>query len=248
MAWSMDLVFKRFYGCLPSQDRNQGRKEATVGLPPSKYQDRNVPSPSPQVDFMSSSPIRGPSTQAGPLSSDESVELELLQERVGELFETIDSLEDALLDQRRQMKMAKDHARTERQRAEQATECAENAHNNEAWWRVVYYQENYKLRAQVVNLEEEKANLKGALSNPMSLQAAALHDDYGPHEGTAPFQCPVCNELIKHRPICNLLVEHSVVYLPDENTGKTANLGPKVKGAWAQLFPNCQGGHPGSLT
>ncbi|PBK58197.1 hypothetical protein ARMSODRAFT_1028448 [Armillaria solidipes] len=248
---------------------------------------------------MSSSPIRGPSAQAGPLSSDESVELELLRERVGELLETVDSLEDALLDQRRRTKTAKDRARTERERAEQATERAENAHNDEAWWRVVYYQENYKLRAQVADLEEENVNLKGALRNPTSLQAAALRDDRrvrrdqvfqqlrcefchwpmteaclidcghtfhtpcllqkyqavdaefrrdGPREGTAPFQCPVCNELIKHRPICNLLVEHSTVYLPDESTGKTPDLGPKVEGTWAQLFPDCHGGRPGSLT
>ncbi|SJL06836.1 uncharacterized protein ARMOST_10178 [Armillaria ostoyae] len=127
--------------------------------------------------MLSLSPICDPSAQAGPLSSDESVELDLLRERVGDLLETVDSLEDALLDQRRRTKAAKDHARTEGQRAEQATEHTENAHNDEAWWQVVYYQENYKLRTKVADLEEENVNLKGALSNSTSLQAAALHED-----------------------------------------------------------------------
>ncbi len=61
--------------------------------------------------------------------------------------QTVDSLEDALLDQRRQTMTVKICARTERERAgqeweraEQATARAEKAHNNEAWWWVVYYQ------------------------------------------------------------------------------------------------------------
>ncbi len=64
-------------------------------------------------------------------------------------MQTVNSLEDVLLDQRRQTMIAKICARTEREhagqeweRAEQATARAraEKAYDDEAWWRVVYYQ------------------------------------------------------------------------------------------------------------
>ncbi len=62
-------------------------------------------------------------------------------------MQTIDGLEDALLEQRDQTKKARGLARTEceraeqeREHAEQATACAQKAHDDEAWWRVVYYQ------------------------------------------------------------------------------------------------------------
>ncbi|PBK81602.1 hypothetical protein ARMGADRAFT_1039190 [Armillaria gallica] len=212
---------------------------------------------------MSSSLIRGPSAQAASLGPDELLGLELLRGRVEELLQTVDGLEDALLAQTQHAQTVRDHADRERERAQQAIEHAEIAQNDEAWWRNIYYQENYRLCAQVADLEEEALNLKGALRDPRSLQAAAdcadcrvrdkdsptlLITETRPGFSTAPMRillvpndrgmsCLVCQELIKHRPIRNLLVEHATAYLPDMSTGRAADFRPEVEEAWAQLFP-----------
>ncbi|KAK0445819.1 hypothetical protein EV421DRAFT_1902185 [Armillaria borealis] len=218
------------------------------------------------------------STPAASLNDDQTLELQLLRECVGGLLQTVDGLEDALLAQTEHAQTARAHAEHEWERAEnQAIKRAKIAQNDKAWWRNVYYQENYKLCMQVADLEEEQLYLKGALRDPRSVQAAADHEgrrvrrdqvfehlrcdfcqcpmtdacllDCGhtfhtpclleryqafnfefrtdqPHEGTAPFKCPVC-------------LEHATVYLPDLSTGRNADFWPRVEGAWAQLFPEC---------
>ena len=62
-------------------------------------------------------------------------------------MQTVDGLEDMLLEQRDQTKKARGLERTEREdaeqereHAEQATAHAQKAHDDKAWWRVVYYQ------------------------------------------------------------------------------------------------------------
>ncbi|KAK0231648.1 hypothetical protein EDD85DRAFT_956408 [Armillaria nabsnona] len=118
---------------------------------------------------MSSSPLGGLSTSAAILNHDKSLELELLREHVGGLLQTIDGLEDTLLAQTEHVQM-------------QAIECADIAQSDEAWWSHVYYQENYRLHAQVANLDEERLYLKGTLCDPRSMQAAADHEDQSKQE------------------------------------------------------------------
>ncbi|PBK83825.1 hypothetical protein ARMGADRAFT_1089053 [Armillaria gallica] len=124
---------------------------------------------------MSSSLICGPSAQAASLGPDELLGLKLLRGRVEELLQTVDGLEDALLAQTQHAQTTRDCADREQERAQQAIERTEIAQNDDAWWQNIYYQENYRLHAQVADLEEETLNLKGALRDPRSLQAAADH-------------------------------------------------------------------------